>query len=616
MRSPAPCADRATKRVARLTIATLESTCLVHAGALMPNDSTLSTPARGAFATTQSLANWLELIRKVTISLAVIVGIGVLAIVVVREVFREGIIIDPVIVQLPDVPGAPLPDLVAQQVARNIDVIQRAGVSEWRKLYVDQSTNTIDLQVPGAPITLKASIREIASLFGVRQPRLRISIVIRRDPAQYFASIAVLGRPEARSTCKADDTPAGIDEILRCIALRAVGHIDPKVAAVYAFRLEEDTCSKLDAALSENDKTIREKQRINSLRGRCSFSDTQGLIAKMLKVGDPAELPWVSYVFGRIHLARAAALAGIDHDQQLAELDQAIDRFRESQTGMPASPTALTILIDTQIRRGVALQESAKSIDDSKLQKWRLQLADWAFKEAEKELKDLPQNQDQALRVLVRRFNGKLIYLQWILKTQQRQGTTKALAAIGGRDEQDGLRVAAGHYAWAAAYGPQSAELLVEWGNVLNAIGDFDEAARKFRRAAEFSPDEPKPWLNIAVAYLDRVNDKGTEPTLLELLIALGASTNYLGWSSKEEPSSEFIDRIKRALARFGTEDAESFSKCVNPGHTESDTSTSTGVERLQAIAMIKACVDQAIDRINDHNIDAYNLSADKKADR
>jgi tetratricopeptide (TPR) repeat protein len=577
----------------------------------MPNDSTPPTPARDAFATTQSLADWLELIRKVTVSLAVIVGIGVVAILIVREVFREGIIIDPVIVQPPEGHSAPTPDLAAQQIARQIDLIQRAGVSEWRKLYVDQSTSPIDLQLPGAPFTLKASVREIASVFGVRQPRLRISIVIRRDPAHYFASIAVLGRPEARSTCKADDTPDGIDEVLRCVALRAVGHIDPKVAAVYAFRQEEEDCGKLDAALGENDHTMREKQRIKSLRERCTFSQTQGLIAKMLKNGDPDELPWVAYIFGRLHLARAAALAGIDSDQQLAELDQAIDRFRESQTGMPTSPTALTVLIEAQIRRGVSLQESAKSIDDSKLQKWRLQLAKWAFEEAEKELKDLPQYQGQALRVLVRRFEGKLIYLRWMLKTQQRQGATDALAAISGTDELDELRVAANHYAWAAAYGPQSAELLIEWGNVLHAIGDFDEAAKKFRRAAEFSPDDPKPWLNIAIAHLDHVNDKRNQkPELLQLLIALGASANYLGWSSKEEPSSDFIDRIKQALARSGTEDAESFSKCVEPSPTAPDTSTSSG------IATLKACVDEAIYRINDHNIDAFNASANKKEDR
>jgi tetratricopeptide (TPR) repeat protein len=501
----------------------------------MPNDS--KPPARKAFAATESLANWLELIRKITLSLAIIAGIGVVAIVVVREVFREGIIIDPVIVQLPEGHGGPVPDLVAQQIARNVDVIQRAGVSEWRKLYVDQSTSPIDLQVPGAPITLKASIREIASLFGVRQPRLRIAIVIKRDPAHYVASVAILGRPEARSTCRADATPAGIDEILYCVALRAVGHIDPKVAAVYAFKLEEDKCDRFDPAPGEKDDTIREKQHIKSLRERCTFSETHGLIAKMLKTGDPEDLPWVSYVSGRIHLVRAAALAGIDPDQQLAELDQAIDRFRESKEGMPKSPTALTILIDTRILRGISLQESAKSIGDSKLQKWRLQLAEWSFKEAEQDLKDLPQYQEQALRVLVRRFEGKLIYLRWMLKIQQRQDATGALAASGGPDELDELRVAVKHYAWAAARGPQSAELLTEWGNVLHAIGEFDEAAKVFGRAAEFSPNDPKPWLKIAIAHLDHVNDKpGEKLELLQLLIALGASANYLGWRSDEEP--------------------------------------------------------------------------------
>jgi len=99
-------------------------------------------------------------------------------------------------------------------------------------------------------------------------------------------------------------------------------------------------------------------------------------------------------------------------------------------------------------------------------------------------------------------------------------------------------------------------------------------------------------------------------------LIALGASTNYLGWSSKEEPSSEFTARIRRALGRFGIEDAESFSQCVEPGYSAPDTSIGSSIERSQAIATLKACVDQAIDRINRRNIDAYYSSADKKADR
>jgi hypothetical protein len=587
----------------------------------MPTDSKPPTLSQDAFASAQSFANWLDIIRRVTISLAVIVGIGVVAILVVREVFREGIIIDPVIVQLseksaltPDLArqkSAPAPDLATQQITRYIDDIQRSGVSEWRKLYVDQSTSPIDLQVPGAPLTLKTSIREIASLFGVRQPTVRISIVIRRNPAGYVAWITVVGRPEARSTCEADDTPAGIDEILRCVALRAVGHIDPKVAAVYAFKREEQNCGKLDPAWAEDDYRIREKQRIKSRRERCSFSETQGLTAKMLENGDSDDMPWVFYVIGRIHLARAAALADIDRDQQLGELDQALGRFAASKEGMPTSPTALTMLLDTYLLKGVSLQESIKSAawsgDNELRKKWRFQLAEWALESAEQELKVLPRHRSQALRVLVRRFEGKLIYLRWMLKTQQRTGLTDAFTAISEPDELE-LRVAAAHYAWAAANGPLSAELLIEWGNVLHSISKFDEAAEKFALAADFNSSDPKLRRNIAIAYLDGVYHKPNANTpLLQLLIALGASANYLGWSSNEDPSSDFIDRIKRALTQSGhPEDVDSFSKCVEPSPTAPDTSAGSGIERQQAIATLKVCVDQAIDQINSHNINAY----------
>jgi tetratricopeptide (TPR) repeat protein len=195
-----------------------------------------------------------------------------------------------------------------------------------------------------------------------------------------------------------------------------------------------------------------------------------------------------------------------------------------------------------------------------------------------------------------------------MLKMQGRPGAADSLAAI--RDEPD-LRLAANNYAWAAANGPHSAELLLEWGNVLHAIGEFDEAAKKFARAAEFSPADPQPWLKVAIAHLDHVNDKRNEkPELLQLLIALGASANYLGWSSKDDPSSDFIVRIKGAIGRSAAEDAGAFSKCLEVGHVQPDTSASAGTAKL------KACVDQAIYLINDRNIDAVNAAASKRAAR
>ena len=170
-----------------------------------------------------------------------------MVVLVFREVWKDGIVIEPVIVQLPDLKGAPTADLASQQIAKHIDYIQKAGVGEWRKLYVDQGSNPIDLQVPGAPLTLRASVRELAAMFGVTRPTVRASVVLRREPAGYVASVSMAGEMGARATCEAADTPGGIDEILECIALSAIGFIDPKVAASYVFSTEQRNCSNLDA---------------------------------------------------------------------------------------------------------------------------------------------------------------------------------------------------------------------------------------------------------------------------------------------------------------------------------------------------------------------------------
>src|SRR5262249_10801591 len=138
-----------------------------------------SRAPRSAFAALETLSKWLEQIRKVTVSVAVIAGVGIMAILVVREVSKEGMIVEPVGVQLPDLKTAPTPDLAAQQIAASLNLIQSAGVAEWQRLYVDQSTNPIDLQVPGAPLTLRASIREVAALFGFTRPTIRASLTVR-----------------------------------------------------------------------------------------------------------------------------------------------------------------------------------------------------------------------------------------------------------------------------------------------------------------------------------------------------------------------------------------------------------------------------------------------------
>ena len=139
-----------------------------------PSGSPDPKPKVTAFSAFETLSRWLELIRKVTVSLAVTLGVCLVVVLVLREVWwKDGIVVEPVIVQLPDRKDAPTAELASQQIAKYIDFIQKAGVGEWRKLYVDQSSNPIDLQVPGAPLTLRASVRELAAMFGVTRPTVR-----------------------------------------------------------------------------------------------------------------------------------------------------------------------------------------------------------------------------------------------------------------------------------------------------------------------------------------------------------------------------------------------------------------------------------------------------------
>jgi tetratricopeptide (TPR) repeat protein len=571
----------------------------------MPDESTPPKPARGAFATTQSVANWLELIRKVTLSLAVILGVGLVVILIVREVFREGITIDPVIVQLPEMKAAPTPDLVAQQIAKYIDVIQRAGVSEWRKLYVDQSSSPIDLQVPGAPLSLRASIREIANLFGVMRPTIVASIVTRRDPAGYTASISLAGQSGARATCQSADTPAGVDEVLECIALNAIAFLDPKVAASYVFSTEQRACTGLDTGQApEANSVMREERRIKNRRDRCAFDRTQVLIAQMLERGGADDLPWVSYVFGRVHLARAAALAGIDRSQQLGELDQAIGRFTDSLNRMPESPTALAVLIDAYVRKGVSIHEATASMpwsdDPSSPLQWQLYLAQSTFKEAADKLNALPQRRSQALDALVRRLEGQLIYRLWMLQAHRRTHSAVVQVAIGQPAELEMLRDASNRYASATSRGAQSPDLFIEWGNVLRASGDFEGAVAKYLRAADLSPGDSSPRLNIAIAYLDRVLSQPAQPTLVQVLMGLGASSDYLAWSSEGGPFPSFRHLIERALDRTGhPEDADTFRKCMAPTDSATAMASDPDIDRWKAAAALKVCIDQAIERVN-----------------
>lgn len=560
---------------------------------------------RSAFAVMETLSKWLEQIRKVTVSVAVIVGVVIVAVLVMREVSKEGMIVEPVVVQLPDLRTAPTPDLAAQQIAATLNLIQSAGVSEWQRLYVDQSTNPIDLQVPGAPLTLRASIREIAALFGVTRPTIRASLTVRRQPAGFAGSVSLVGEPGARTTCEAANIPSGVDEVLECLALGVMTLRDPKVAALYVFRAEEKACNSLDTAQAPDASDVgREERRIRNRRERCAFERTQALIARTLESGRAADLPWVPYVFGLVHLSRAAALAGIDRAQQLGELDQAIGRFNDTLGRMPNSPTALAVLIDAYIRKGVSIHETTPGMawtDDraSPLQ-WQLYLAESTFSQAVEKLSEMPQRRDRALDALVRRLEAHLIYRQWLLVAHRRTQLPLVTVAIDQPAELEMLSDAANRYATAAANGPQSAGLFIEWGDVLRAKGEFDGAVEKYLRAADLSPGDAAPRLSIAIAYLDRVGHGPSPAVPIYLLVALGASSSYLSWASSGSPDPTFIGRVVRALDRSGdSREGAAFKSCLEESLYAPGTPDDPDMERWKVAAALKLCIDKAIEQVN-----------------
>ena len=160
-----------------------------------------SSPGKAVLAALESVEKWLGVLRKVAVSLAIVVGVGLAVILIGRSVYQEGIVIDPVIVQLVDPKDGPTPELAAFKIAQQLDAIQRAGVSEWRRLYVDQSRNPIDLQIPGSPFTLRGGMREIGAFFGFRPPTLRAAIVSRRTSPALVASVTIDGEPGATGPC-------------------------------------------------------------------------------------------------------------------------------------------------------------------------------------------------------------------------------------------------------------------------------------------------------------------------------------------------------------------------------------------------------------------------------
>lgn len=585
--------------------------------AIQPKPDEVAEPARPSrhavfLAAMEGLARWLELIRKVSVSLAIVVAVGAAAFVIIRETSEEGVVIDPVVVYSGDFKEGLTPELAAQHVAKQVDAIQRAGTNEWRRHYFANLLNTsdlqipsahisqpsapIDLQIPGAPFSLRASLREIFGIIGNKRPVVRVSIVNRITSSKLVASLSVGDGPESRASCEEKADASGLDRLFECIALKAMTFIDPRVAAAYVFQKEELACNDLDAGQASGaDAIVREQQRIKNARERCGFAETQTLVARVLARGGKQDLPWAPFIYGKVHLARVGALSGIDRQQQLSEIDQAIGRLIDGAERF-STPSAVATLFEAYVKKGIILHEATTGMDwnddPASPVQWYLYLAEATFADAASQLGKIPLARSAELGALIQCLEGSLYYRQWMIKAHRRTKSGMLTVATGQRDELALLEKASARYRAAASIA-SSPSLYMEFGNVLRASGNFDGAAEIYLRAADLVPDWFAPRLNLAIAYLDKVIHGKSPAEPIHVLVALGASSNYLSWVSGGDPVPNLQAKIQGALETTGfPEDQAALTKCIDDLHAPSG-------DKWRDLAGRRHCIDQAIQTIS-----------------
>jgi len=562
-----------------------------------PSSSNLK-PRPTVFQAFEGLAKWLDVVRKIAVSLVVIVAVSLATVLLVRETRKQALAIDPVIVELLDLKEAMTPELAAQSLAKHLDAIQRSGAAEWSKLYVDHSSSPIDLQIPGVPFTMRAGLREVASLFGRPRTTIQASIVSRRASPALAASVYVVGDPAGRASCESYADASGMDRLLECVALEVMTFVDPKVAASYAFNTERAHCRDLDAEMrADEDPTTRELRRLKKRRSACSFERTRSLIAKALERGRSDDRPWVSYVYGRVHMARASALSKIDREDQLSELDQAIGRFMGARVELNNAPSAVATLFEAYVLKGTLIHEATTAMtwqsDPGSAIQYQLYLAEATFEEAEKNLKAIPSHRTPELNALVKGFEGQLFYRLWMIKAHQR--TMKGSVTVADRKdarEMSLLERSNASYAVAAMHQP-TAELLTHWGNTLRALHRFEDAASRYQQAADLAPNWYAPRINVAIAYLDRVEHAEAQPSLVHVLYALGSSSDYLGWVSDGDPLDGFLSRIDRALARTGVPSEHKAYQNCRPATPQGD------YDKMVYVTNAKRCLDTVMIEVN-----------------
>ena len=254
---------------------------------------------------------------------------------VARECLSETVVLEPVIVKGAVAERGATVEMATQQIATYVDRIQQTGAREWRPHAFTETDQTLSIQIPGSSLTVDTIVREIANLFPQRRRVLKVSITASPAGTGYVAAVSVIGsRSPKRKECSSGSEPEALGKMFECIAVEAMKIVDPLFAASYLLSKEEKDCARFQRSRAEPLNAVDDmKRRLLALREACSFTLTRSTVATTIGRGRKEDQPWVSYIYGKIHLARAQALAKVDPEAQWYEFERAIIGARRANAG-------------------------------------------------------------------------------------------------------------------------------------------------------------------------------------------------------------------------------------------------------------------------------------------